>query len=89
MKRTLSIVSLVLFVLAQGLTACAEATPRQTLTSGNFRYILQDDDTAIITGYFGNDEKLSIPNQLAGHTVVAIGDEAFFDCDIGSVRSAH
>ena len=77
MKRTLSIVPLVLFVLAQGLTACAEATPRQTLTSGNFRYILQDDDTAIITGYFGNDEKLSIPNQLAGHTVVAIGDEAF------------
>lgn len=69
-----------LIILAMYLTACAEQTEQNTFTSGNYQYILMEDGTGKIIKYNGNDEILSIPNQLDGHIVTAIGDRAFYRC---------
>ena len=52
----------------------------EIINSGSFAYTLRDDDTAEITGYYGEDEKLEIPEEIDEHPVTAIGDEAFSDC---------
>ena len=46
----------------------------------DFIYTVNDDGTATITKYNGNDALLVIPNEIDGHTVTAIGRAAFFDC---------
>ena len=58
-------------VLAEG----AEA-----LTSGDYEYALNDDGSASITKYNGRDAALTIPSELDGHPVTAIGDHAFDSC---------
>ena len=42
-----------------------------------YSYSLDDDGNATITGFSGNATALSIPSTLDGHTVVAIGNNAF------------
>lgn len=54
-------------------------TPEPTSTpvpiaSGNYSYIVLDDNTACITGYRGEETNLTIPDALDGHKVTAIGD---------------
>lgn len=39
---------------------------RKTFTSGDYKYALLDDGTVEITGYYGNAEKLTIPDTLGG-----------------------
>ena len=80
MKRTLFAIPIALLLLALCLTACAEGTERATYTSSDYEYTLLDDGTAEITGYNGNDKNLTIPDQLDGHPVAAIGDSAFSFC---------
>ena len=48
------------------------------LVSGNYQYMIQDDGTAVITGYEGKTpETLTIPDSLDGIQVTAIGSGAF------------
>lgn len=49
-------------------------------TRGNFKYSLQTDGTAKITDYTGEATDLTLPTELDGHAVTAIGDEAFYQC---------
>ena len=42
-----------------------------------FTYSLDDDGNAIITGYTGNVSALVIPEEIDGHKVIALGDNAF------------
>ena len=52
------------------------------LTSGDFQYLLRDDNNAILTNYFGKDSDLVIPEKLDGHTVSEIsfrGKIPFYD----------
>ena len=72
MKRLVLSVVCALFAL---LTLCALCE-----TSGDFEYTLSEDGTAVITSYFGNDTVLNIPEELDGHSVSGIGDEAFYCC---------
>ena len=46
-------------------------------TSGDYDYIVLGDETACITKYNGNDEKVIIPEKLDGIRVTGIGDYAF------------
>ena len=46
----------------------------------DFIYTVNDDGTATITKYNGNDALLVIPNEIDGHTVTAIGRAAFSGC---------
>lgn len=56
--------------------ATAEESPTE-YTSGDYRYTLQSDGTAAITGYSGSASTLSIPGTLDGHAVTSIGTFAF------------
>ncbi len=42
-----------------------------------FAYSLNDEDEATITGYTGTDTEITIPSELQGYPVVAIGSSAF------------
>lgn len=42
-----------------------------------YTYTLDDDGNATITGYTGRATVLNIPSEVDGHTVVAIGENAF------------
>ncbi len=42
-----------------------------------FDYKLNDDNTAVITGYYGNVSTLKIPAKLDGYTVVGIAKDVF------------
>jgi hypothetical protein len=44
---------------------------------GGFIYRVNEDNTVTITGYAGSDSTVTIPAQIAGRSVVAIGDNAF------------
>lgn len=45
--------------------------------SSNYYYRIQDDGTACIIGYDGNGGALTIPSEIDGYTVTAIGSAAF------------
>lgn len=53
----------------------------ETLTRKDCRYTLNSDRNATITKYKGKAENLTVPAELDGHPVTAIGDEAFSNCD--------
>ena len=46
-------------------------------TEGDFKYIVDGEGNATITGYTGSATTVEVPSSLAEHTVVAIGDFAF------------
>ena len=50
-------------------------------TCGDYTYVLLEDGGARITDYEGEDAELSIPDELDGHPVREIGEEAFYWCD--------
>ena len=53
----------------------------ETLTCGEYEYTLNDDGSVTITDYHDRAETLTIPAELDGHSVSAIGVDAFFGCD--------
>ena len=48
-------------------------------TSGGFEYLVLNDNTVVITGYYGSTKNLVIPDKIAGKTVTRIGVLAFSD----------
>ena len=52
----------------------------EELTCGDYTYVLLEDGGALITGYDGEDEELTVPDELDGHAVREIGEEAFYGC---------
>lgn len=53
----------------------------QEKTSGDYTYIVQDDDTVKITAYGGDEKKVTIPSKISGKTVTVIGRYAFNSID--------
>ena len=50
---------------------------RTVLQKPVFTYSLDDDGNVTITGYTGNVSALVIPEEIDGHKVIALGDNAF------------
>ena len=83
MKRLKKVVSLVLSVAMVGTltsiyTKNAHAEEYK-YTYGNFEYIVDDLDDAIITKYNGTEKNLVIPSDLEGHMVVKLERGSFKD----------
>ena len=50
------------------------------LSFGDYKYTIAADDSIEITEYTGQDENLTIPSELNGYPVHAIGNDAFYNC---------
>lgn len=74
-KLVLLTLALLTVLCIGGMTAVAE-TDRHT--SGDWEYILLEDGTAEIVGYCGQEEKLTIPQELDGFPVTRLGEKVFF-----------
>jgi hypothetical protein len=70
----------ILLALALLPAALAEETAPETFLCGDYSYTLLVDGTAEIKRYTGEDEQLTIPDQLDGHVVTSIGDGVFYEC---------
>ena len=77
-KWFVALMMVVVMVCACWTGVLAEDEERETFTSGKYEYALLDDDTVEITSYYGNAEKLTIPDTLDGRKVTSIGKLAFF-----------
>lgn len=84
MKKMLVVLLSVLMALLMTCAWAEEAEPT-VYTSGDWEYVLLEDGTAEIAGYTGTQKDLTIPEQLAGYTVTAIGEQAFSDDALTSV----
>ncbi len=51
--------------------------PSSAATSGDYTYTVNDDGTATITKYTGNDVEVTIPERIDGYTVTVISSLAF------------
>lgn len=76
MKKILSIVLVIAAVMTLLCSCSGESKP---IESGDYTYIILEDETAKITKYNGtkNIVTLDIPEEFDGHTVTVIGAEAF------------
>lgn len=54
--------------------------PASAAVSGDFTYEVTDGN-ATITGYTGSDAEVTVPGEMDGYTVTAIGEHAFFGND--------
>lgn len=74
---------LLAFVLAFGSVVVSDDLQTTTYaeTSGDYKYEILEDDTAKITEYNGDEEKLEIPSSIEGKKVTVIGENAFAKCD--------
>ena len=83
---------LILFLLLETAQAELSGETLPVLCSGDFYYSILDDGSAEITGCSGYDRdsssvySLTIPDALDGHPVVYIGDYAFANKRLASVR---
>ena len=77
MKKALSI----LLILACVLTLFCSCNKEKVDESGDYSYVVLDDETAKITKYNGTEPvvELQIPSSLDDYTVTVIGKEAFKD----------
>ncbi len=74
MKRLAAVLTLCVFLLCCILPA---AVAEQSLKAGDYTYILQADGTAEIILYEGSDASVTVPQELNGIAVTAIGPSAF------------
>ena len=81
MKRVFKIM-LSLLVILSGITVTTSmtATPVIARTVGDYTYTDNSDGTVTITNYGGSERDLTIPEELDGKTVSAIGYAAFAEC---------
>lgn len=79
MKKILALLT-ALSLLAFGMTCVAAEEKPEEFNSGDYTYVLLDDETVTITGYHGSDSMVTIPDQLEGKMVTGIGDKAFLRC---------
>ncbi len=75
MKKWIAFMLLILLTVSS--TAWAEA-PEEKFQGGDYQYVLPEDGGAKITAYLGEATELSVPAELDGHPVTAIGDRAFY-----------
>jgi hypothetical protein len=75
MKKGIGLLLVLAFFCAAMSGSLAEAP--ETHASGNFEYILRQDGSACLTRYTGTSKALSIPGEMDGYTVKAIGVDAF------------
>ncbi len=75
-KRLLAaILSIVMIICALPISSGAEDAP---VTADGFEYTVDENKGEVtITGYTGNDTTLTIPAEIEGYPVKAIGDNAF------------
>lgn len=59
--------------------------PAAAAVSGDYEYKALSDGTVKITEYKGKASNLTVPDKLNGKTVSAIGDQAFYQCDLKTV----
>ena len=79
MKKRMAglLVCLYALLLAAASFSFASAASSSDFTSGYYLCSLQDDGTAMITGYTGEEAVLLLPAELEGVPVTAIGPSAF------------
>ena len=58
--------------------------PTPNTPKSEFVYTIENDE-AIITGFIGNEENITIPSAIDGYTVTCISDEAFASSSIKSI----
>ena len=77
MKKVLAIVLSVLLIVAIMPTTIADTFS----VSGVFKYTINNEQVTIV-GYTEEiSGEITIPSEIAGHTVVALGDYAFYGCE--------
>ena len=77
MKKVLAIVLSVLLIVAIMPTTIADTFS----VSGVFKYTINNEQVTIV-GYTEEiSGEVTIPSEIAGHTVVALGDYAFYGCE--------
>ncbi len=76
------IVAVVTVMLVFSVSAFAADTE---YTYGDFKYTVLEDDTVKIIGYTGDDANVSVPDEIDGKAVSAIGEYAFESC--GTIKS--
>ena len=57
----------------------AQVQTAESKSIGDFEYTV-GNDSVTVTRYTGSDTEVSIPSQIEGKSVTAIGDYAFKDC---------
>ena len=68
---------LLAILLVSGMFPSAAAEEAQIPPGPEYSYRVEADGTAVITGYNGQAETLTVPGSLDGHQVTAIGEIAF------------
>ena len=58
----------------------------ETLTEGDYEYQINDNGTVTITKYIGESLTVTIPSKIANTTVESIGNNAFRESKITSVK---
>lgn len=76
MKKWISWIICLFLLLGGVLPAQADGNP-DVFIRGDFGYVLREDGTAEIINYFGEENELTLPEELDGRAVTGIGDEAF------------
>lgn len=76
--RVVSLLLVVLILLSTMFSVTAVASTEGTY--GNFKYIITDDNTAVISKYIGDEKSVEIPYSINGYTVEQIGNGAFKGC---------
>ncbi len=76
MKKVISVILVLAAVLTVFASCSKESKP---ITSGDFTYVVLEDETAKIVGYNSTDDiiTLKMPSALDEYTVTVIGSEAF------------
>lgn len=65
------------FIMAISLVMVTPAAATDTLTSGDYEYIVLEDGTVEITKYIGSESYLKIPSTIKGKDVTSIREYAF------------
>lgn len=85
LSQKVKISSFFLFVFFSLLLFLMPFNQTDAATSGDYEYEVINGDEAKITAYQGNDTDITIPEELDGHVVTEIGDNAFNDKNLSSV----
>ncbi len=59
--------------------------PRQVFSSGDYDYVILEDGTAELVGYYGSEIEITLPTSLDGILVSSVGEYAFRGEDFSAV----
>ncbi|MGN1432652.1 MAG: leucine-rich repeat protein [Ruminococcus sp.] len=88
MKKLTAYLLFVLIIFTSCLSADAlssEINSEILADDGVWKYRVSDDNNAEITGYFGKEKNISIPEKIGEYTVTSIGSAAFYNSDIEKI----